>query len=241
MTSPPAGPGRVLNRRDSIVQGFNRLSEVTAEDLQAIMDPTSLMASTLAETQEREETSASKAPPAAADKRRVRRDEVAFFFGVVNVGLTAFWVGRSPETYYVYWTIKSALLFTWRFFSYRWVLISTDVRSPRLSHSRHAPRSLARKKSLQWLMLELCYFGNILGLYHVWFTPTSIAQRHLAFAFAAGPLMFSIAAMRNSLGACWYADRRAFARPDSLTRATRYALRASLVRQSSTTSTSRRR
>ncbi len=140
MTSPPAGPGRVLNRRDSIVQGFNRLSEVTAEDLQAIMDPTSLMASTLAETQEREETSASKAPPAAADKRRVRRDEVAFFFGVVNVGLTAFWVGRSPETYYVYWTIKSALLFTWRFFSYRWVLISTNVRPDSLTRATRLAR-----------------------------------------------------------------------------------------------------
>lgn len=48
-------------------------------------------------------------------------------------------------------------------------------------------------------MLELCYFGNFLGLIHVWFFPESIVQRHLAFAFASGPLMFSIAAMRNSL------------------------------------------
>lgn len=48
-------------------------------------------------------------------------------------------------------------------------------------------------------MLELCYFGNFLGMIHVWLYPESIGQRHLAFAFASGPLMFSIAAMRNSL------------------------------------------
>ena len=93
---------------------------------------------------------------------------------MLNVALTAFIIGRVPSRYYVYWTIKSVLLFTWRFFSYR-------------------------RKSLQWLMLELCYFGNFVGLIHVWFFPESIAQRRLAFAFASGPLMFSIAAMRNSL------------------------------------------
>ena len=90
------------------------------------------------------------------------------------MALTAFIIGRSPSQYYVYWTVKSVLLFTWRFISYR-------------------------RKSLQWLMLELCYFGNFLGLIHVWLCPESMAQRRLAFAFASGPLMFSIAAMRNSL------------------------------------------
>jgi hypothetical protein len=34
------------------------------------------------------------------DARHVRRDELAFFFGVFNVALTAFWMGRAPETYY---------------------------------------------------------------------------------------------------------------------------------------------
>lgn len=103
-----------------------------------------------------------------------RLSEIAFFCGVLNVALTAFIIGRSPSQYYVYWTVKSVLLFTWRFITYR-------------------------RKSLQWLMLELCYFGNFVGLIHVWFFPESIAQRRLTFAFASGPLMFSIAAMRNSL------------------------------------------
>ena len=31
----------------------------------------------------------------------------------------AFWLGRSPSTYYHYWVAKSALLFTLRWFTYR--------------------------------------------------------------------------------------------------------------------------
>ena len=50
----------------------------------------------------------------AQDKKAVRRDEVAFFVGVVNVALIGFWMGHSPETYYHYWTFKSIVLFSWR-------------------------------------------------------------------------------------------------------------------------------
>lgn len=45
--------------------------------------------------------------------------EIAFFFGVINVALTAFIIGRCPSQYYVFWTVKSVLLFTWRYISYR--------------------------------------------------------------------------------------------------------------------------
>lgn len=50
-------------------------------------------------------------------------------------------------------------------------------------------------------MLELCYFGNLLGIAHVywpWFTKSTI-MRKLFFAYGSGPLLWSILAMRNSL------------------------------------------
>jgi len=108
------------------------------------------------------------------DKAAVRRDEVAFFLGVVNVALIGYWMGFSPETYYYYWTFKSIILFSWRWFTYR-------------------------KKGFQYLMLELCYFGNFLGMLHVYVWPQNLIMRKLTFAVCSGPLMWSIMAMRNSL------------------------------------------
>ena len=110
----------------------------------------------------------------AQDKKAVRRDEVAFFVGVVNVALIGFWMGHSPETYYHYWTFKSIVLFSWRWYQYR-------------------------QKGFQYLMLELCYFGNFLGMLHVYVWPQNVIMRKLAFSVCSGPLMWSIMAMRNSL------------------------------------------
>lgn len=183
----------ILERRESITDrmlssGLNlqrRLSQVahdcTAEDVSSLIDPSSLIAKSLAESQERDDEQLmegkrkeDKKADTSADGRHVRRDELAFVFGVLNVVIVAFWIGRKPETYYVYWTFKSIVLFSWRYLTYR-------------------------KKQLHWLMLELCYFGNFLGLAHVWYFPQSQILRKLSFAFASGPLMWSIMAMRNSL------------------------------------------
>lgn len=108
------------------------------------------------------------------DRSAVRRDEIAFFLGVVNVALIGFWMGHSPETYYHYWTFKSIVLFSWRWYRYR-------------------------QKGFQYLMLELCYFGNFLGMLHVYVWPQNLIMRKLTFSVFSGPLMWSIMAMRNSL------------------------------------------
>jgi hypothetical protein len=39
--------------------------------------------------------------------------------GVVNVVLTAFWVGRWPETYHWFWMVKDVVLFTLRYLTYK--------------------------------------------------------------------------------------------------------------------------
>lgn len=102
------------------------------------------------------------------------RDKIAFFIGVLNVALIGFWMGKSPETYYHYWTFKSFVLFSLRWWTYR-------------------------KKGYQYLMFELCYFGNFLAMIHVYFYPEYNVMRKTVFAVCSGPLMWSILAMRNSL------------------------------------------
>jgi len=102
------------------------------------------------------------------------RDKIVFFIGVVNIGLIGYWVGRSPDTYYHYWTFKCFILFTMRWIAYR-------------------------KKGWHYLMFEICYVANLLGMAHVYWYPDSAFMAKLAFAYGAGPLMWSIIAMRNSL------------------------------------------
>ena len=87
--------GRTLQRRDSLTDRLHtlqrKLTNISAEDVQAVqalIDPSSLMATSLAETQELEDekaTAKTGGGVGAVDKRHVRRDEIAFFFGVINV------------------------------------------------------------------------------------------------------------------------------------------------------------
>ncbi|PSC73097.1 Membrane transporter [Micractinium conductrix] len=102
------------------------------------------------------------------------QDKLAFVLGVCNVVVTAFWVGRWPETYHHFWLLKDVLLFSLRFLVYR-------------------------KSGMHYMMFEYCYFGNALGLYHLFLRPDSAFLRRFAFAVMSGPLMWSIIAMRNSL------------------------------------------
>lgn len=88
--------------------------------------------------------------------------------------LVAFWLGASPSTYQYCWLIKCLTLFTMRWFSYR-------------------------SRGLHYMMLEFCYAGNILAALQIFWVPSSPLLRRLAFAHMAGPLMWSIVAMRNSL------------------------------------------
>jgi len=102
------------------------------------------------------------------------RDKIAFFLGVANVALIGYLMGKCPEEYYHYWTLKSIVLFTMRWYK-------------------------CKKIGYQYLMFELCYFGNILGIVHVYLFPGYILMRRLAFSICAGPLMWSILAMNNAL------------------------------------------
>ena len=88
-------------------------------------------------------------------ERIMLRDKIVFFVGVVNVILIALWIGASPGTYYHFWTLKCAVLFPLRWWSYK-------------------------KRGWHYLMLELCYVGNFLGIAHVYLSPYSIILRKVS-------------------------------------------------------------
>ncbi|KAI3430418.1 hypothetical protein D9Q98_005013 [Chlorella vulgaris] len=102
------------------------------------------------------------------------KDKMAFVFGVVNVVLTAFWVGRWPETYHWFWMVKDVVLFTLRYLTYK-------------------------QKGMHYMMLEYCYAANFVAFYYLFNSPQSAMLRRFSFAIMTGPLMWSIVAMRNSL------------------------------------------
>lgn len=101
-------------------------------------------------------------------------DRLSFVLGVLDVALTAFWLGADPGSYQWFWLVKSVALFTLRYFSYR-------------------------RRGLHYMMFEFCYAGNLLAAAHFFLAPHAAVLRRLAFAHMAGPLMWSIVAMRNSL------------------------------------------
>lgn len=187
MASPvpenPEGPRKTppLQRRFSDVmrttlkRGGEELQK-TVQDVSNIMDVGMLIETTLVDSQEGPSAKSQQVieQQKKAERTVVTRDTIAFFLGVVNVALIGFWMGRHPQTYYHYWALKSVILFSWRWHKYR-------------------------QKGWQYLMLELCYFGNFLGILHVYVWPHNVIMRKLAFAVCAGPLMWSIMAMRNSL------------------------------------------
>ena len=50
-----------------------------------------------------------------------------------------------------------------------------------------------------YYLLDLCYYGNILLMLHVWVWPRSYLWQRSTFALNTGPLTFTILAFRNSL------------------------------------------
>lgn len=102
------------------------------------------------------------------------RDKLAFVLGTVMAMLSAYWLGWSPTTFYRVYTIEAAVLFT-----LRWVMY--------------------RMKKWHYYMFDFCYVANVLLLVHIWVFPHSAFLHKVTFAYATGPLAWSVIAFRNSL------------------------------------------
>jgi hypothetical protein len=104
----------------------------------------------------------------------VLRDKVGFVAGIGNIAITAWWMGKWPQTFYLWYTAKSLLLYGLRFLIYR-------------------------SKGQHYFLLELCYSVNVLLLTYLWVFPRSAWLYKAVFGLVAGPLTWSIVALRNSL------------------------------------------
>lgn len=110
----------------------------------------------------------------ASPKRTLLRDKFAFLLGVFHICASAFWIGRSPSTFYQLYTVKAIFLGLLRFYMYR-------------------------KEKMHYYLLDFCYYANVLHVVQVWFFPESCSLQKILFAFSMGPLAWSIVAFRNSL------------------------------------------
>ncbi|GAB4820019.1 hypothetical protein N2152v2_007065 [Parachlorella kessleri] len=73
------------------------------------------------------------------------------------------------------------------------------VEEPAGPEELHKRSLLEAVQKLHYMMLEFCYAANLIGAVHLYLWPHSALLRKLAFAHMAGPLMWAIVAMRNSL------------------------------------------
>ncbi|KAK3276362.1 hypothetical protein CYMTET_15554 [Cymbomonas tetramitiformis] len=122
-----------------------------------------------------------------AIKKAKKPDEISFVAGILNVAFSCFLLGKAPQHYWIWHVIKCVCLLSWRYYTYR-------------------------KIGSHLFMSELCYMINIyscilvlLGVCRVngiFDTPLSMYNTEIikaGFALATGPLLWSIAAFRNSL------------------------------------------
>jgi len=102
------------------------------------------------------------------------RDKLTFMLGTTGALLNAYWLGWSPSTFYRVYSIEAIVLFTLRVVIYR-------------------------LKKWHYYLLDFCYFSNVLLLVQLWLLPKNAILHKVMFAYATGPLAWSIIAFRNSL------------------------------------------
>jgi len=118
-------------------------------------------------------------PKAAAGrhaKKHILLDKLNFTLGIFNLAFSCLWIGKAPQSFYIAYTVKSVLLLGARFSYYR-------------------------KQNLHYYFFDFCYLVNALLLLHCW-VPQLRCIKWLweaLFACCAGPLAWSIPALRNSL------------------------------------------
>lgn len=107
-------------------------------------------------------------------KRTKLRDKIMFVVGTGTGGLTAFWLGRDPSSFYRLYTWMAVVLFIMRWIVYRY-------------------------KRWHYYMFDFCYLGNVMLVVTLNYFPTNIKLLKMCFSYSLGPLAWSILAFRNSL------------------------------------------
>ncbi|GMH61701.1 hypothetical protein TrLO_g7546 [Triparma laevis f. longispina] len=103
-------------------------------------------------------------------------DKFVYSWGVINVALTAYFLGHFPGHFYLWHSPKCIVLLI-----YRWNEWKMD------GTGRH------------YLFYDFCYWANFLCLYYIWFNPHSAETFKIVFMVANGPLAWAVLAFNNSL------------------------------------------
>jgi len=101
-------------------------------------------------------------------------DIMTFTLGVMNTGLTPFFLGSFPTGYYIWHTPKAILLT-----ALRW-------------HDFYQAKQ-------HYLLYDFCYWANFLTLIYIWLVPHNPTVFQVLFMCANGPLAWSVLAFNQSL------------------------------------------
>ncbi|GLC50735.1 hypothetical protein PLESTB_000426200 [Pleodorina starrii] len=102
------------------------------------------------------------------------RDKMSFLLGTTMMWTCAFWLGRSPSTFYLLYGGLGAVLMAARwalYFSRKW----------------------------HYYLYDFCYYANLLMVLQLWVLPRSAPLAKVTFSYNTGPLAWSILTFRNSL------------------------------------------
>ena len=121
----------------------------------------------------REDVARKKAIDAEAEKIQ-DIDKMTFTLSAFNIGMTCFWFGRWPETFYL-WHIPKVFVLT----AVRWYLFKGE--------GKH------------YLLYDFCYWANGLSVFYTLFRPIDPICFQVLFLVANGPLAWSILAFSQSL------------------------------------------
>ena len=92
-------------------------------------------------------------------------------FGLANIIISSIWIGKSPATYYIYYTAKVMVLFGIRIPFYIKQVDDGIAAHPKADGHFTPLNSLSRLQKTHYYFFDFCYIANILLLLHCWVPP----------------------------------------------------------------------
>lgn len=119
------------------------------------------------------------------------REKVSFFFGVMNLVISALMFGMAPQ--YVMFSFHSR---TVKFTRHRWMHIWYTVQGCYLLPLRFYQY---KKRAWHYFLFDLCYYVTILNFIFIWFLPSNPSLFVACYCLSHGSLASAVITWRNSL------------------------------------------
>lgn len=119
------------------------------------------------------------------------REKVSFFFGVMNLVISALMFGMAPQYVVSYSTRES-----WKFTRCRWMHIWYTVQGCYLLPLRFYQY---KKRAWHYFLFDLCYYVTILNFIFIWFLPANPSLFVACYCLSHGSLASAVITWRNSL------------------------------------------